>query len=455
MNTSHRYDNIALLWVPLALVFLLAAVFFHPPSPHADEASAALSTTTPAFDFEVLYTSTGFVPSLLQVPIGARVAFRNTTDTPLYTASDPYPSHADYAAFDAGKDYLPGETYIFQFEKGGTFGYDNDDKPLDHGFIQVTDPAHVSPAVDETPPNQDATRDKLLAMFVPGDPNSIFTVFDAVEANPTLSVSCHELGHALGHEAYELYGFSDAMTFTNPNSTNHIPVEDLCAGGYMHGILEEVFAHQPELADDPGAMCADVPSENRGTCFHGVGHALMFVNKRDVSASLAGCRSLGEAADTDRCFEGVWMELFWGDTEHSGPNTLNWDPAKPLASCVDTESDAKPACFLYSSFGYFQTNPQDYAGAVALCTESGLTESDAAYCLKGVGITMISHFKGKNLEQSEPFVAGLDYTLKYAFYEGMMGYGNLSGISNDDLATACNNMQTDTDVCLAALEGSK
>jgi hypothetical protein len=42
------------------------------------------------------------------------------------------------------------------------------------------------------------------------------------------------------------------MTFSDPQRLSHPSADDICAGGYMHGILEELFLHQPELKDNPG-----------------------------------------------------------------------------------------------------------------------------------------------------------------------------------------------------------
>lgn len=307
------------------------------------------------------------------------------------------------------------------------------------------------PDISKTPTSQIAIRQKLLAMLDPTDPNSVFTVVDTIEANKPLSLSCHELAHDIGHKAFELYGFSGAMNFSDAARMRHASVQDICAGGYVHGILEEASLHQPDFAEHPGAMCEGVANTNRASCFHGVGHALMFTYFRDESASLAGCRIVGTADDISRCFEGVWMEFFWGDTKYSGPDTLGWDTNKPLDPCIATQQDAKAACFIYSAFGYLRTHKHDYSGAVTLCTQSNLTGSDSGYCMKGVGITMISHLQGTHLEQSEPFVEGSGFEEKYAFYEGVMGYAKLSGISPGVLTAACRAMKEDADICLAAL----
>ena len=222
----------------------------------------------------------------------------------------------------------------------------------------------------------------------------------------------------------------------------------------MHGILEEVFLHQPELKNNPAPICAPVPRANRDSCFHGVGHGLMFVNKRNVPDSLTDCRNLENVIDTRRCFEGVWMEMFWGNTEHSGANSLGWTLEKPLTPCQNAKEDEKPTCFLYAHLGYLRTHPRNFTGAVDLCTKSGLGRYDSLYCLRGVGITMMKHFTSHNLAKSESLVAGLTSEQKYAYYQGVIGYARLSGVKETDLEKYCNELQNDTKVCNAVRQNA-
>jgi hypothetical protein len=264
----------------------------------------------------------------------------------------PEGTHTDYPEFDANRDYGSGEVYIFQFERTGTFGYHNHKQSSDRGFVHVVDPATSLPNIDKTKLGQRAVRDKLVAMLDAHDPNSIFKVVDAIQTDPALSLNCHDIAHDIGHQAYELYGFSEAMTFSNPNHLKHALVQYICAGGYMHGIVEELFLHQPEFKAQPDPICAAVPDADRASCYHGVGHALMFSENRNVSAALQDCRNIKQSSDMYRCFEGTWMELFWGNTDHAGPNLLGWDLGKPLDPCIAAKEDEKPTCFLYSSFGY-------------------------------------------------------------------------------------------------------
>jgi hypothetical protein len=294
-------------------------------------------------------------------------------------------------------------------------------------------------------------RNRLIALLKRDDPSSVFNVVDAIEADLVLRTNCHEIAHDIGHAAYEKYGFTGAMNFTDAQRLSAASLQDICAGGYVHGVLEEAALHEPLFAEHPGDLCAYAPSGSRASCFHGVGHALMFTYMRDTTKALEGCRRTGTTQDASRCFEGVWMENFWGSTKYAGPGSLGWDVNAPLGPCMKTSNDAKPACFLYASFGYLRTHSHDYAGAVQLCSQSNLGDSNENYCLKGLGITMITHYKTGNYEDAESLVASLPEAQRTSFYKGVMGYGLLSGISRDTLAASCSRMKTNAALCAAAL----
>ena len=400
-------------------------------------------------DYEVIYTETGFVPSRLEVPLGAKVIFKNLTQTGLWVGSDPHPEHTDYTDFDALKESNKDQSYMFTFDQTGTFGYHNHKKSIHRGVVVVSDARLETRKLYKTPKGLEHIRDGLIALFDPQDPNTIFTIIDAIQSDQELSLNCHDIAHDLGHRAYELYGFSEAMTFNNPNHVNHPLVQYICAGGYMHGILEELSLHQPEFMQNPDLICDTLPTVERDSCFHGVGHVFMLANERNVEASLNDCRRVEYSTDMYRCFEGIRMEQFWGNTAHVGSDTLGWNVEEPLATCMEAQTDEKPTCFLYVSFGYLREHPKDYFGAVNLCTQSNLSESDSSFCLKGLGITMMSKFNGQHLEGSELYVTGLAPELKYAFYQGVLGYAQLSGVSETVLKQTCALFKVDSELCFS------
>ncbi|MDB5239076.1 MAG: hypothetical protein JWO00_411 [Candidatus Parcubacteria bacterium] len=316
---------------------------------------------------------------------------------------------------------------------------------------QATDTPAVQHALSSTPLRQIAQRDKLIALLDPKDRESIFKVVDAIQNDPAIVDDCHEMAHDIGRQAYEYYGFSDAMTFDNPNHVKHALVQNICAGGYMHGVEEALSAHEPGFLEKPELVCDQVPAADRASCFHGMGHVFMLANDRDADAAILGCRVIEWASDRYRCFEGVRMEQFWGGAASLSSPVLGWDPKAPLSTCESAREDERPTCFLYSTFGYLRVHPKDYTGAAALCAKSGLNDSDDHFCLKGLGMTMMSKFKGQSMENSEMYATDLSLAEKYSFYEGVLGYAHLSGLSNAQLGDVCGLLKGDSLVCLDAL----
>ncbi len=417
-----------------------------------ERSMVVVSNEMPQSDYQIVYTAEGYQPDQLDIPIGSRVEFKNTTEIPMWTASDPHPVHSDFASFDAQKAYYLGETFVFQFKDAGTFGFHNHEKSIHRGIIHVIDPDHPLQTIDKTKESQRSMRDKYLAMLDPNDPNSIFILLDTIKSDSILSQDyCHDMAHDLGHRAYEMFGFSGAMTFSNPEHLRHAPVDDVCGGGYMHGILEEIFLRRPALKKDPGTVCSSVPDDSKHRCFHGVGHGLMFVNKRDYPASLLGCRQLEQIKNKKQCFEGASMELFWGNTEHTGADSLGWTKESILLPCMNAKMDEKPFCFLYAHLGYLRTNPKDFNGVVKLCTQNGLENRDIDFCLKGVGVTMIKHFTEQHLEQTEKLVEELDAEKKYSYYSGVIAHANLMKVSGVRLSTFCDALRHDAVLCRNAL----
>ncbi|GAB0174971.1 MAG: hypothetical protein HHAS10_08500 [Candidatus Altimarinota bacterium] len=398
----------------------------------------------------VNYVDTGYNPDYIEVPKGTLVLFLNHSSYPMWTASDPHPVHTDYSVFDAKKSYGTGEIFPFFFKETGTYAWHNHEKSDHRGIVRVYDPKNPLLSIDKTKKELRETRDKFLAMLDPRDDTTVGHMIDTLEADTKLSRNCHDMAHDLGHRAYEYYGFSRAMTFgTGVENTS---VDDICAGGYMHGILEELFLHHKELQKTPEKVCASVNELHKGSCYHGVGHGVMFAMKRNISNSLASCRTISNQTYVYRCFEGVWMEMFWGDTGHAGADSLGWNQDRPFDRCIKAEQDEKPTCFLYAHLGYLRYHSGDFTGVIRFCTASNLTDSDKQFCLKGVGITMMKHFTSHHLDKTEGLVKNLSYNQKFSYYQGVLGYSILSNVPRASLAGFCEKLLNDTNICKEALK---
>lgn len=293
--------------------------------------------------------------------------------------------------------------------------------------------------LSKTPLGQMKERDTLLAMLDPKDSKTIFKVINTIQLDKNLRQNCHDIAHDIGHEAYKMYGFSGSMNFKNGSSLSSASVQDICAGGFVHGLLEEAAESLPDFEKDFNLLCDTVEIKEKDSCYHGVGHALMFLYKRNTELSVETCKKTNEQRYVNRCFEGVWMELFWGGANNPEQDiiSLGWDKNNPLDPCINTETIAKPACFIYSAFGYLRFHKKDYTSLIKLCTESNLNSDDSGFCLKGLGIAISHNYSSDNIGNSQHIIKGKSKIEKEFFYAGMFGYAQLSGINKKDLTNSC------------------
>lgn len=85
----------------------------------------------------VTYTDAGFTPKILRIKKGESVKFRNNSSLKMWVASDDHPWHTDLAGFDALRGFLAGETYIYTFNRIGSWGYHNHSQSTDTATIVV------------------------------------------------------------------------------------------------------------------------------------------------------------------------------------------------------------------------------------------------------------------------------------------------------------------------------
>ena len=102
----------------------------------------------------VHYTKKGFEPGLITIKASSTVEWINSSDKPLWVASNPHPSHTDLPGFDEDgvwgnapqglQSIVPvayahtiGEAYRYTFIKVGRWCYHNHLVPNDRGVIIV------------------------------------------------------------------------------------------------------------------------------------------------------------------------------------------------------------------------------------------------------------------------------------------------------------------------------
>ncbi len=97
--------------------------------------SAPVSQTSKIVDIQM--TATGFTPASVSIHKGDTVKFTNTDSSPHWPASNPHPTHTDYPGFDALRPVPPGQSYSFQFEKQGRWGFHDHLDPSLGGVVTV------------------------------------------------------------------------------------------------------------------------------------------------------------------------------------------------------------------------------------------------------------------------------------------------------------------------------
>jgi len=102
-----------------------------------DEPGKGRTPEQPTSSNVVTYANGGFGPSVLTVPLGTMVTFRNGSLESIWVASNPHPTHTDYPGFDSKANIAAGQEYSFIFTQRGTWGYHNHLNPTEGGTIVV------------------------------------------------------------------------------------------------------------------------------------------------------------------------------------------------------------------------------------------------------------------------------------------------------------------------------
>ncbi len=96
------------------------------------------TTSSKAIAATVTYTEEGFAPSIIVIAKGETVRFVNkSTNTRMWVASGPHPSHSAYPGFDQGTSVGSGGSYDFTFTKTGKYPFHNHVDPRRTGTIVV------------------------------------------------------------------------------------------------------------------------------------------------------------------------------------------------------------------------------------------------------------------------------------------------------------------------------
>lgn len=200
------------------------------------------------------------------------------------------------------------------------------------------------------------------------------------------------------------------------HSGNMVPISDFSSAvppgaedffrhdGFGHGVLQAFFRDRrddlgyPELfrmtCPDPSPTDqADLNIEHF-SCFHGIGHAVMYAEGNDIMKSLPICDRLAESWQRSWCYHGVFMEnayLHFGSYYPEEPRPYaSGDPM--LTLCTRIAKIYRPACARYVGEADLNQH-RDFDQAFNACR--GLERPHHAICAARLALhSLLLYFPG-------------------------------------------------------------
>jgi hypothetical protein len=241
----------------------------------------------------------------------------------------------------------------------------------------------ASSSIDAAGDLYSESRDELLALQrEKGSAEALEELDVRSRANSELGGVCHAIAHDLGHAALQLADGKPGRALTVRN--------DVCGGGFTHGVIEDALATSKNPARDLLRICA--PKQD-GSCFHGVGHGVMFATGLDVAKSIDLCDLAPSTTLSVRCGEGVFMQLFSADVAggHAAGKGANAETvATARGTCSRTRMPYAGACWFYTPTLWLAERPDDFTGVMGWCA-SAPSDFGRELCAKGVGSRTIKY----------------------------------------------------------------
>lgn len=196
---------------------------------------------------------------------------------------------------------------------------------------------------------------------------------------------CHEVTHYLSRSEYERLG-SISKVYAQCDST--------CHGGCCHGTLEAYLKaknlKEPDLKKEFVKICGR--SEDHPSplvfyeCFHGLGHAAMFIKDMELFKSLELCDTISSQENKERCFTGVFMENSSSSTSFDHAS-IYIKPDDPFYPCNALEESYQPLCWQYQSSYFAILSSQDWNKVAKLCLQ--IPEKYHDRCFRTIGTNQV------------------------------------------------------------------
>lgn len=192
---------------------------------------------------------------------------------------------------------------------------------------------------------------------------------------------CHQMAHAIGRAAANLYGDDVSSTYSQG--------DNFCGSGYYHGAMESVVANigEQNILEEADKICADLrdkeqQSFNYRNCTHGLGHGFMAVYNNELFKSLDACDELSDEFGRSWCAGGVFMENILDENNPSNPSKyLKAD--EPFYPCSEVKTEYKAQCYARHAGYAREKQTDDFAKVFDLCGK--VEEGFRSNCYVGLG----------------------------------------------------------------------
>jgi hypothetical protein len=314
-------SGLALLLLAIGVLLIAASLFYL--DPHLFLRQRAIAT---GVDHVITRTRSGFVPSSITITQGDTITFKSELKDPFWPASNVHPSHSIYPEFDPKTRIFPPNSWTFEFDKVGHWGFHDHLSPNFEGVITVLskdgkENSQNSLNCDTVSPTDkiQCMDQKLEDILATGGVKEAFDYFvDIYNKDPEVAGVCHGWAHRLGEADYQKYKEGKDIEL-RPEAT-------FCSYGYFHGFIA-AMVNDTQSLDGANAFCdlavkkvGDQLKGLKGNCVHGIGHGITGIVeeepenwgnfKRMAHEGIIMCDKLyQDNKDQTACVDGMYHEM--------------------------------------------------------------------------------------------------------------------------------------------------
>ncbi|MBI2023681.1 hypothetical protein HYT01_03930 [Candidatus Giovannonibacteria bacterium] len=245
--------------------------------------------------------------------------------------------------------------------------------------------------------------------------NDAFTVTKEVQKKDPEYFYCHVLGHKL----------SAQETAKDPDKWKEVVAScpaGVCSNGCIHGAFQERFRAEalppekikailPDLKDVCEKRAGWNPTQlEQATCYHALGHLMMYITSADINQSVALCRNVAKKGDgrdiSPLCFDGAFMQIFQPLEPEDFALVEGKVPAKKelVSFCKKFSGEEENSCWT-EGWPLFAEEVKTPKGLVEFCNHFS-EEARIKSCLTDLFFIMTAQL-GLDTEKVREFCAGV------------------------------------------------